>query len=88
MKVMMINTRKAKFVAFEKIRKGVLGYNIECVVNAYRIKNRPEFYYKGKIPGSPTQYSDHFINWMIKELSKDNEFFAKARQKIKRIQQR
>lgn len=84
----VIEKIKAKFVAFEKIRKGVLGYNIECVVNAYRIRNRPEFYYKGKIPGSPTQYSDHFINWMIKELSKDNEFFANARQKIKKIQQR
>lgn len=83
----VIEKMRAKFVALNEIREGVLGYHIECVVNAYGIKKRPEFYYKGKVPGSPTQYSEYFVSFILKAASEDNEFFAKARQKVKEMQQ-
>ena len=61
------------------------GYDIDCAVKAYRLKLRPEFYYKGSIPGSPTQYSSHFIDWMTKEVTKNRSFFLETRQKVRTI---
>lgn len=58
-------------------------YEIQCVVNIYDIKKRPEFYYRGTVKGSPAQYSPAFIAWLLKEYEKDNDFFTKARQKAK-----
>jgi len=59
-------------------------YEMQCVVNVYGIKKRPEFYYKGTVKGSPAQYSPAFIAWLLKEYEKDNDFFKKARQKAKK----
>lgn len=58
-------------------------YEIQCVVNIYGVKKRPEFYYQGTVKGSPAQYSPAFISWVLKEYDKDNDFFKKARQKVK-----
>ncbi|PIU23441.1 MAG: hypothetical protein CO103_04235 [Chloroflexi bacterium CG_4_9_14_3_um_filter_45_9] len=62
------------------------GYDIDCAVKAYGLKLRTEFYYKGSIPGSPTQYSNHMIDWITKEATKDKSFFLKTRQKARTIQ--
>lgn len=61
----------------------IIQYEIQCVVNVYGIKKRPEYYYQGTVKGSPAQYSPSFIAWLLKEYEKDNEFFKKARQKAK-----
>lgn len=58
-------------------------YDIQCVVKVYKIKNRPEFYYRGTVKGSPVQYSQDFVEWLRREYEKDGDFFKKARQKAK-----
>lgn len=61
----------------------VNSYCVQCVNKAYGIKKRPEFYYKGSVKGSPSQYSQAFVDWLLKEHGKDTEFFSKARLKAK-----
>jgi hypothetical protein len=58
-------------------------YDIDCVIKSFPVKNRPDFYYKGKVKGSPTQYSETFKEWLVTEHGKDNNFFAQIRQKVK-----
>jgi hypothetical protein len=62
-------------------RANLNSYDLYCVITAYSIKKRSEYYYKGAIPGSPSQYSQLFIEWMSAEFGKDPTFFGKARQK-------
>jgi hypothetical protein len=76
---------KGKYPALANTKDGVIGYDIGSVVKVNNVKNRPEYYYKGKVTGSPTQYSDSFVDWLFKELDKDNEFFAKTCQKARTI---
>lgn len=63
----------------------VNSYCIQCVNKVYGIKKRPEFYYKGSVKGSPTQYSQPFVDWLLKEHGRDSEFFSKARLKAKSL---
>jgi hypothetical protein len=62
-------------------------YDIDCIIKVYRVKLRPEFYYKGKITGSLAQYSNNFIDWIVKEFHKDASFFTNTRQMSKNIRQ-
>ncbi|MDT3778288.1 DUF3644 domain-containing protein [Nitrospira sp. MA-1] len=58
-------------------------HGIQCVSKVYGIKKRSEYFYKGKIKGSPTQYSPAFIDWLVHQYSKDKAFFTKAKAKAK-----
>ena len=57
----------------------VSGHDIQCVVEVYGVKKRPEHYYKGTVPGSPTQYSQTFVDWLLTQYGKNSDFFTKAR---------
>jgi hypothetical protein len=61
-------------------------YDVWCVIVAYEIRKRAEFYYKGGVEGSPSQYSLAFVKWLLKEYKKNNGFFKDARKKLKRRQ--
>ena len=72
----------------EQIKTRIAGlqvnqYDIQCVNKVYGIKNRSEYFYKGKIQGSPTQYSPAFVVWLLHQYSKDKTFFSKAKAKAK-----
>lgn len=58
-------------------------YEIQCVSKVYSIKNRSEYFYKGRVKGSPTQYSPAFVDWLLQQYSKDKAFFTKAKAKAK-----
>jgi hypothetical protein len=60
-------------------------YDIRCIVKVYQIKKRPEFHYKGRVLGSPTQYSPRFVDWILHKHDADSQFFVKTRQKARRI---
>jgi len=60
-------------------------YDIICINRVYDIKKRSEFYYKGRVQGSPTQYSLSFVEWVLRQHKNDNKFFKKTRQKAKSI---
>ncbi len=58
-------------------------YDIQCVNKVYKIKSKPEYFYQGKVPGSPSQYSQAFVDWLIEQYRRDEQFFLKAREKTK-----
>lgn len=60
-------------------------YDITCINKVYDIKKRSELYYKGRVQGSPTQYSLLFVEWVLRQYKNDNKFFGKTRQKAKSI---
>ncbi|HHD64863.1 MAG TPA: hypothetical protein ENK96_11005 [Desulfobulbaceae bacterium] len=59
------------------------GYDIQCINTVYNIRKRPEFFYKGKVKGSPPQYSSAFVDWIIAQHKKNKSFFFQARIKSK-----
>lgn len=58
-------------------------YDFRCISKVYPIKNRPEYYYKGKVPNSPSQYSRVFVEWVVDQYRRDADFFLKTRAKAK-----
>ena len=60
-------------------------YDIQCVNNKYAVKNRAEWFYKGKVVGSPSQYSQAFIDWIVERVKQNSDFFAKAREASKKL---
>lgn len=61
--------------------KNVTSYDIQSVRKVHKIDSNPNFYCKPKFY-SPL-YSEAFVDWLVKEFSKDPEFFDKTRQKYK-----
>lgn len=59
-------------------------HDIQCVVKYFNVKKRPEYYYQGSVPGSPVQYSQAFIEWLIEQYNEDQTFFMALRQKAKK----
>ncbi|MBD2078454.1 DUF3644 domain-containing protein [Leptolyngbya sp. FACHB-17] len=59
-------------------------YDIQCIVKIFDITKRPDYYYLSSVPGSPKQYSQAFIEWIVSEYNDDNTFFEQVRQKAKR----
>ena len=58
-------------------------YDIQCVNKVYKIKSKSAYFYQGKVPGSPSQYSQTFVDWLIERYRRDEQFFLKAREKTK-----
>jgi hypothetical protein len=72
----------------EMVKKAVNGlqinqYDIQCVNKVHGIKQRPEYFYQGKVKGSPAQYSPVFVVWLVKQFQRDQMFFKKAKAKAK-----
>lgn len=59
-------------------------YDVRCVVKLYDIKSKTNFYYQGKVPNSPGQYSPEFVEWIVKQYEKDTQFFSNARREARR----
>ena len=62
----------------------VNSFDIQCINRVYGIKDKPEYFYQGKVAGSPGQYSQEFGDWIIKKYRHDNTFFNKVRNQDKK----
>ena len=58
-------------------------YDIQCVNKTYGVKQRSEYFYQGRVKGSPAQYSQTLVDWLVQQCRKDAEFFQKARRAAK-----
>lgn len=58
-------------------------YDVQCVSKIYEVRKRPEFFYKGTVQGSPSQYSQEFVDWLLRQYRNDDAFFTKSRRKAK-----
>lgn len=59
------------------------GHDVQCAVKVYNGRQRPEWYYKGTIPGSPCQYSPVFRDWLLARCKQDTSFFEETRAKAR-----
>ncbi len=58
-------------------------YDVQCVNKKHSVKSRPEWFYQGKVAGSPPQYSEALLEWLISRQQQDTDFFVAARRSIK-----
>ena len=58
-------------------------YDIQCINKTYNIKSKSEYFYQGQVKGSPAQYSQNFVSWVVRQYNKDRGFFYKTRLKSK-----
>lgn len=63
-------------------------YDIQSVNEIHKIKSKSEYFYQGKVPGSPSQYSQAFVNWLKEQYKRDPKFSAKARARRKTSKKR
>ncbi len=61
----------------------VNSYDIQSVLRAHNIKALSEYYYQSSVKGSPAQYSQAFVDWLVIHYKGDCAFFEKARRKAK-----
>lgn len=66
----------------------VTTHDIQCIVTNYNVKKRPEFFYQGRITGSPGQYSNRFVEWVAHQYELDHAFFTKQRSKAKGMKEK
>ena len=61
-------------------------HDIQCIDKMYNIQEkRTDFFYRGKVKGSPGQYSLAFVDWLVRQYQMDNQFFTKTREAAKEI---
>ena len=68
----------------KELQKSLLGvplnqHDVQSVIKAHGIRQRPEYFYKGTVKGSPAQYSPAFVEWLLQQYRRDQQFFIKAR---------
>jgi EC042_2821-lke REase len=66
----------------------VTAHDIQCLVVNHDIKKRSEFFYQGRVPGSPGQYSTQLVDWVVQHYERDPEFFTSERRQAKGKDQR
>jgi len=61
------------------------GYDITCINYSENINEitRPDFVYKSKVANSSAQYSQEYINFIIKKIKNNPSFIEKSRKKYK-----
>jgi Putative DNA-binding domain len=64
-----------------RIGTWLTSYDLFCVRNVHKIDRKPEFFHK-PLHGSP-QYSQSYVDWLVEEYRKDDQFFVKAREQSK-----
>ena len=58
---------------------------MQCVVKAFSVKEKTTFFYQRGVPNSPGQYSQDFVDWMVRQYRADSQFFGKAHAKASHL---
>lgn len=58
-------------------------YDIQCIVKVFNVKKNAAHYYQCTVPGSPAQYSQTFVDWILIQYKNKSDFFEQTRQKCK-----
>lgn len=64
--------------------KSINQHDIQCIVKSFDIKKNAAYYYQSSVPGSPTQYSPAFVQWILTQYKNNSHFFEQTRQKCSR----
>lgn len=60
-------------------RTRINSYDLQSVIRVYGIKKRNGFFYQGKVRNSPGQYSHTFLEWLITQYTRNDQFFTQTR---------
>jgi hypothetical protein len=63
--------------------RSINAHDLLCVRRVHEIDKRPEFYYWSRVQGSPKQYSQGYVDWLVRQHERDPEFFKHARNRCK-----
>lgn len=63
-------------------------HDVQCINDVFSVKSRNEWFYQGKIKGSPGQYSADFADWIKNRHEQNSKFFKETREKRKLSNQR
>ena len=58
-------------------------FDIQSFNRAHGVKKKPEWFYQGKVKGSPSQYSEAFKDWILARYAQDATFFERSRASAK-----
>lgn len=58
-------------------------HDVQCVLRVHKVRSRQDFYYRGSISGSFSQYSSAFVEWLVKQWHNDPQFFLQCRQRVR-----
>ncbi len=59
-------------------------HDIRCINKIYDVQDkRIDYFYQGKVKGSPGQYSQGFVDWIVEQYRRDDQFFNKTRARAK-----
>lgn len=58
-------------------------FDFQCIKKIYNIPSKAEFYYKPKF--SSPQYSEKFVGWVVRQATRNSNFFARTRYKRKQL---
>lgn len=58
-------------------------FDIQSINTAHGVKKRAEWFYQGKVKGSPSQYSEAFKEWILDRYAQDAAFVEKSRASAK-----
>lgn len=56
-------------------------HDIQCIVQVFNTKKNAAHYYRSSVPGSPTQYSQAFVDWILGQYKNYPNFFEQTRRK-------
>ena len=69
-------------LGFEEDSK-INAHHVQCIRRVYGVDKRPDFYYHSGVAGSPKQFSEEFVEWIVGRYERDDGFFEKTRLKAK-----
>lgn len=61
-------------------------HDVKCLVALHGVKRRTDWFYKGKVKNSPSQYSPEFRDWILARYRQNPQFFAETRRRYKQSQ--
>lgn len=76
--------RRTELIDQLKTKLKINAFDIQCVNKVHKIKAQSKYFYQGKVKGSPGQYSQAFVEWLIERYEEDDQFFHKTREKAKK----
>lgn len=59
--------------------RDINGYDVRCVVKAHNVKENGAYFYQTRLTGFSPQYSQGFIDWVVRKYGNDANFFDDAR---------
>lgn len=60
-------------------RASINQHDIQSINKAHSVKKRADWFYQGKVKGSPVQYSQAFMDWILERFKHDSNFFEISR---------